>query len=186
MLLGLEGPSPSAVAVMVAVSKAGVRVGSALRINAPTAPACGAAADVPKNGVGNPPAPVTDTPSGATSSGFTRPSSVGPRELKGSIAAGVCQGTAPVEMTNCASPTFGTLLSGTMNSFITPPRINTSKTRGAALPWTLMMPMPSVPGVDAVRVMERASVGFALPFCLVVEQNKGARGTSGGSYTHKS
>ena len=43
---------------------------------------CGAAADVPKNGLGNRPAPVIATPSIAETSGFMRPSSVGPRLLK--------------------------------------------------------------------------------------------------------
>ena len=47
-------------------------------------PTCGAAADVPKNGAGNEPAPVIDTPSIAARSGFNRPSSVGPRLLKNS------------------------------------------------------------------------------------------------------
>src|SRR5262245_34876704 len=46
---------------------------------------CGAAADEPKNGDGNSPAPLTDTPSIADTSGFCRPSSVGPWLLKNSI-----------------------------------------------------------------------------------------------------
>jgi hypothetical protein len=40
---------------------------------------------VPKNTFPNDPAPVTATPSMAVTSGFTRPSSVGPRLLKNSI-----------------------------------------------------------------------------------------------------
>jgi hypothetical protein len=47
-------------------------------------PMCGAAADVPKNAVGKPPAPNTVTPSMAAMSGLVRPSSVGPRLLKNS------------------------------------------------------------------------------------------------------
>jgi len=47
-------------------------------------PMWGAAADVPKNGTGNDPAPVIETPSIAAMSGLTRPSSVGPRLLKNS------------------------------------------------------------------------------------------------------
>src|SRR4029079_5602463 len=50
------------------------------------APAWGAAADDPKNGVENPPAPLTDTPSMATASGFVRPSFVGPRLLYGAMS----------------------------------------------------------------------------------------------------
>ncbi len=46
---------------------------------------CGAAADVPKNSFGKLPAPLTDTPSMPETSGFVRPSSVGPRLLKNSI-----------------------------------------------------------------------------------------------------
>ena len=46
---------------------------------------CGAAADVPKNGFSKLPAAVTPTPSIAEISGFSRPSSVGPRLLKNSI-----------------------------------------------------------------------------------------------------
>src|SRR5437660_4546533 len=45
---------------------------------------CGAAADVPKKGFTNRPAAVTLTPSIADTSGFTRPSSVGPMLLKNS------------------------------------------------------------------------------------------------------
>ena len=46
---------------------------------------CGAAAEVPKKLLLNPPAPVIDTPSIAAMSGFGRPSSVGPRLLKNSM-----------------------------------------------------------------------------------------------------
>src|SRR2546430_17690934 len=45
---------------------------------------CGAAADVPKKGFTNRPGAVTLTPSIADTSGFTRPSSVGPMLLKNS------------------------------------------------------------------------------------------------------
>src|SRR5262252_7203763 len=41
-------------------------------ISAAMAAACGAAADVPKNGFENPPAPVTETPSAAVISGLRR------------------------------------------------------------------------------------------------------------------
>src|SRR5262245_12703941 len=44
------------------------------------AAACGAAADVPKKKVGNPPAPVTETPSAAVRSGLFR--SCPPEEVK--------------------------------------------------------------------------------------------------------
>src|SRR5438309_2052029 len=49
---------------------AGVKAGLAALIKAAMAAACGAAADVPKNGLGNPPAPETLTPSAAVISGF--------------------------------------------------------------------------------------------------------------------
>ena len=51
---------------------AGVKAGLAALINEAIAAACGAAADVPKNGLGNPPAPETDTPSAAVMSGFCK------------------------------------------------------------------------------------------------------------------
>src|SRR5205823_1903008 len=60
------------------------RHGAPCSSSAAMPPMCGAAADVPKNVDGNEPAPVTDTPSIAAMSGFTRPSSVGPRLLKNS------------------------------------------------------------------------------------------------------
>src|ERR1051326_8519470 len=46
---------------------------------------CGVAADVPKNGLTKLPAAVTATPSMLATSGFVRPSSVGPLLLKNSI-----------------------------------------------------------------------------------------------------
>src|SRR5947199_5275706 len=49
---------------------AAVNAGFADLISAAIAAACGAAADVPKNGLGNPPTPDTDTPSAAVISGF--------------------------------------------------------------------------------------------------------------------
>ena len=53
-----------------------LRISSAV-VNPPlrraaTPATCGAEADVPKKGVGKPPAPVTDTPSIAVTSGFSR------------------------------------------------------------------------------------------------------------------
>ena len=60
------------------------RQGALCSSSAAMPPTCGAAADVPKNGAGNDPAPVIDTPSIAAMSGFRRPSSVGPRLLKNS------------------------------------------------------------------------------------------------------
>ena len=45
--------------------------GALCSTSAATPPTCGAAADVPKNGVGNAPAPVTATPSMPTMSGFS-------------------------------------------------------------------------------------------------------------------
>jgi hypothetical protein len=85
---------------------------------------CGDAADVPKKGVGNAPAPVIDTPSIAAMSGYMRPSSVGPRLLKNSAvrfvvsrhdssgaaaenlpaAAAVAEQMAPTEMTLTGDP----------------------------------------------------------------------------------
>jgi hypothetical protein len=50
----------------------GVKDGLADLINPEIAAACGAAAEVPKNGLGNPPAPVMETPSAAVISGFWR------------------------------------------------------------------------------------------------------------------
>src|SRR5262245_23282040 len=60
------------------------RHGAACIASAAIPATCGAAADVPKKVDGNPPAPVTETPSIADTSGFCRPSSVGPRLLKNS------------------------------------------------------------------------------------------------------
>src|ERR1044072_9494648 len=51
---------------------AGVKAGFADLTSAAIAPAWGAAAEVPKNGLGNPPTPVTDVPSAAVMSGFWR------------------------------------------------------------------------------------------------------------------
>src|SRR4029079_8879941 len=61
------------------------RHGALCSINAATPPRCATAAEVPKNTFPNEPAPVTATPSTAVTSGFTRPSSVGPRLLKNSM-----------------------------------------------------------------------------------------------------
>src|SRR4029077_6532255 len=72
--------------------------------SAAMAPMCGLAADVPKNGVGNDPAPVIDTPSIAEMSGLVRPSRVGPWLLKNSTvlfdvslhdSSGVLEGNCP-------------------------------------------------------------------------------------------
>src|SRR5437773_3674092 len=60
------------------------RHGALCSSSAAMPPMCGAAAEVPKKLLLNPPAPVIDTPSIAATSGFTRPSSVGPRLLKNS------------------------------------------------------------------------------------------------------
>src|SRR3989442_1128560 len=51
---------------------AGVNDGFADFTRAAMAAACGAAADVPKNGLGKPPTPVTETPSAAVISGLFR------------------------------------------------------------------------------------------------------------------
>src|SRR5437899_6382369 len=61
------------------------RHGAACSTSAAMPATCGAAADVPKNGFSNRPAAVTLTPSIAEISGFSRPSTVGPRLLKNSI-----------------------------------------------------------------------------------------------------
>src|SRR5262249_55973930 len=61
------------------------RHGAPCTASAAIAATCGVAADVPKKSDPNAPAPVTDTPSIAETSGFCRPSSVGPRLLKNSI-----------------------------------------------------------------------------------------------------
>src|SRR5262249_56553183 len=50
----------------------GAAAGSADWSSGAMAAACGAAAEVPKNRVGNPPTPVTITPSAAVMSGFWR------------------------------------------------------------------------------------------------------------------
>src|SRR5262245_23311358 len=60
------------------------RHGALCKRSAATPPTCATDADVPKNTLPNDPAPVTDTPSMADTSGFTRPSRVGPRLLKNS------------------------------------------------------------------------------------------------------
>src|SRR2546425_10631880 len=61
-------------AVLVRIDRiwAAVSDGFADFTSAAIAAACGAAADVPKNVVGNPPTPVTLTPSAAVMSGFWR------------------------------------------------------------------------------------------------------------------
>src|SRR5215475_14720202 len=51
---------------------AGVKDGFADLSKPAIAAACGAAAEVPKNGLGNPPTPVMETPSAAVISGFWR------------------------------------------------------------------------------------------------------------------
>src|SRR5262245_50557783 len=61
------------------------RHGAACSASAAMPATCGTAADVPKNVFGNDPAPLIDTPSMAETSGFWRPSIVGPRLLKNSI-----------------------------------------------------------------------------------------------------
>src|SRR5215475_10118164 len=67
------GPSMS-IAVLVSAVRicAGVRDGLADLTNPAIAAACGAAAEVPKKGLGNPPTPVTATPSAAVMSGFCK------------------------------------------------------------------------------------------------------------------
>ena len=60
----------------------GVKDGLADLINPAIAAACGAAAEVPKNGFGNPPAPVMETPSAAVMSGFWRTSLPWPRNRR--------------------------------------------------------------------------------------------------------
>src|ERR1700730_4499770 len=73
-----ESPSLPFVAMSMAVLVstvficAGVNAGLAALINAAIAAACGAAADVPKKGLGNAPAPETETPSAAVTSGFCK------------------------------------------------------------------------------------------------------------------
>src|SRR2546428_4595540 len=72
----IPGPSISiAVLARAALICACDNEGFADRIKAAMAAVCGAAADVPKNGLGNPPTPETLTPSAAVISGFcnTRP-----------------------------------------------------------------------------------------------------------------
>ena len=79
-------PKGTALWCTMSCTSAGVRAGFASSISA-TAPAWGAAAEVPKNVFGNPPAPVTETPSSAATSGFGLSPSAGvlivegPREL---------------------------------------------------------------------------------------------------------
>src|SRR5258708_491464 len=60
----------SAVLVRIERISAAVKDGFADFTSAAIAAACGAAAEVPKNGLGNPPTPVTLTPSAAVMSGF--------------------------------------------------------------------------------------------------------------------
>ena len=61
------------------------RQGAAWRSSAATPAACGAAAEEPKNGFSKLPAPVIETPSIPLTSGFSRPSTVGPLLLKKSM-----------------------------------------------------------------------------------------------------
>src|SRR3954452_10454499 len=65
-------PMSMAVAVISVRICAGVNAGLADLRSPAIAAACGAAADVPKNDDGKPPAPVTLTPSAAVMSGFCR------------------------------------------------------------------------------------------------------------------
>src|SRR5215510_9801129 len=67
------GPSMS-IALLVSAARicSGVKDGFADLSKPAIAAACGAAAEVPKNGLGNPPTPVTETPSAAVMSGFWR------------------------------------------------------------------------------------------------------------------
>src|SRR4051812_11783501 len=58
--------------------------GAACAVSAAMAAGGGGGGDEPKNGDGNDPAPLTDTPSIAETSGFIRPSVVGPWLLKNS------------------------------------------------------------------------------------------------------
>src|SRR5262249_40646702 len=60
------------------------RQGALCAVSAAIAATCGTAADVPKKIDPNEPAPLIDTPSIADTSGFRRPSRVGPRLLKNS------------------------------------------------------------------------------------------------------
>ena len=120
-------------------------MGFALRRRAAAPAACGAAAEVPKNVAK--PGTLVETPSGATTSGFSLPSLVGPRELKNSIEVGVCQFTAPTDRTpSPASNLFGMLPWGTTNSFIGLPFVvmtKRSKTLGEAIP-ALLIAIPMV------------------------------------------
>src|SRR2546428_421218 len=61
-------------AVLVRIDRicAAVNDGFADFTSAAIAAACGPAAEVPKNGLGNPPTPVTPTPSAAATPGFCR------------------------------------------------------------------------------------------------------------------
>jgi hypothetical protein len=60
----------TAVLVKAVLICAAVKLGFADLTRAATAAALGAAAEVPKNGLGNPPTPVTETPSAAVMSGL--------------------------------------------------------------------------------------------------------------------
>src|SRR5262245_7143421 len=81
MMPAPESRSTPAASMSMAVLVRAVRIleadsaGLAALINAAIAAACGAAAEVPKNGEAKKPTPVTETPSAAVKSGFwsTRP-----------------------------------------------------------------------------------------------------------------
>src|SRR6516225_5215915 len=97
MLLGTAPPSGTALfrmrlwrairAVTLSLAPAAPlrRQGAACSKSAAIPPTCGTAAEVPKNGLSKSPAPVTETPSMAVTSGLVRPSAVGPLLLKNSV-----------------------------------------------------------------------------------------------------
>src|SRR5437870_9097149 len=111
------------------------RQGADCKSKAATPAACGVAAELPKNGFSKLPAPVTETPSIPLTSGFRRPSTVGPLLLKksmvewvssrqlgslGNTAAAVvlAEQIAPTEVTLTGEPpasdSAGTLLEGVL------------------------------------------------------------------------
>lgn len=148
--------------------------GCACMSSAASPATCGAEADVPKNFtfVGrNPPEPVTETPSVATTSGFVRPSSVGPCELKLSIVFGALWGTAPTVITSpsesaCASSEPREVCHASPDE--RSPGMNSSRFRAAAVLLLFQMKM-SYCFVLPVRLEKvTCSDGFAPPFCTVV------------------
>ena len=80
MIPAPESRSTPAASMSIAVEVSAVRICAGVSVpladlsSAAIAAACGAEADVPKNGDGKPPTPVTLTPSAAVMSGFWRTS----------------------------------------------------------------------------------------------------------------